>query len=110
MARWEAIRSSAQKRMTRSEATVRWTHARLASRAGRIRSRRDPPEHVPTGMERNIALLHRAGAELGIEAEDLPGGFVRLTLGDRERYGHGSDLDFEPLVAWFMCGDKELTS
>jgi cyanophycin synthetase len=109
MARPKAIQASARRRITRSEGTVRRTRARLSSRADRIRIRIARPAHVPTGMERNIALLHRAGAELGIEVEELPGGFVRLTLGDREHYGHGSDLDFEPLVPWFVCGDKELT-
>jgi cyanophycin synthetase len=104
-----AVAESVRDRVTRYDAAVRRTRTRLGSRAARVRSRVKPPEQAPSGMARNIALLHRAGADLGIDVEDLPGGFVRLARGDREHYGHGSDLGFEPLVPWFICGDKELS-
>jgi hypothetical protein len=43
---------------------------------------------VPTGVERNIEPFRRAGGELGIEVDELPRGFVRLSLVDRDSYPH----------------------
>jgi cyanophycin synthetase len=93
-----------------SEAGLRRLRGRLLSRVASVRWRLKLSPHTPSGLELNINVLRRAGAERGIDVEELPGGFFRLRRGDRESYAHGSDLAFEPLVPWFICGDKELTN
>lgn len=93
-----------------SEAVLQRIGEGTQSRVRGVQRRLGLSEPVPSCYELNIDLLRRAGAELGVDVQELPGGFVRLKRGDRESYAHGSDLAFEPLVPWFICGDKQLTS
>jgi cyanophycin synthetase len=67
-------------------------------------------EQPPTPTDLNVAMVRAAAAELGIEVTSLPGGFLELTRGDATQFSRGSDFAFEPLVPWFMCGDKRMTS
>ena len=85
------------------------TGRRLAERAGGLRRRvlREPPV---TAAALNVQTLRAAASELGVAVEELPGGFLRLRHGDAVSLAYGTNFAFDPLVPYFACGDKALTS
>jgi cyanophycin synthetase len=68
---------------------------------------REPPV---TAVALNVQTLKAAASELGVAVEELPGGFLRLRRGDAVSLAYGTNFAFEPLVPYFVCGDKALTS
>ena len=91
------------------EARARRTGRRLAERASGLRRRvlREPPV---TAAALNVQTLRAAASELGVTVEELPGGFLRLRHGDEVSLTYGTNFAFDPLVPYFACGDKALTS
>jgi cyanophycin synthetase len=65
---------------------------------------------VPTATDLNTQNLETAAARLDITVEGLPGRFLKLTHRGRVSYSYEANLGFEPLVPFFACGDKWLTS
>ena len=94
----------------RAEAAAHRSRHGAAGVAGRVRRLLGVGETAPTATDLNIANVLAAAERLGVEAETLPGGFVELTRDGTTFYSHSSDFAFEPLVPYFMCGDKGLTS
>jgi cyanophycin synthetase len=58
----------------------------------------------------NTKIILSAADRLGINAEKLPGRFVKLTYKEQVSYCQGSDFEFENLIAARICGNKQLTS
>lgn len=89
-----------------SAAAHRLRH-RLAAAADRRLRGRQP---APTAADLNVENVRAAAAALGVEVEVVPGGFLKLVHGTESSYAYGTDFAFEPLVPYFVCGDKSLTS
>jgi cyanophycin synthetase len=78
--------------------------------AGRARRLLGVGEAAPTATDLNVANVVAAAERVGVEAETLPGGFVKLTRDGATFHSLSSAFAFEPLLPYFMCGDKGLTS
>jgi len=62
----------------------------------------------PTDQHNRLIL---AGArQLGLTATELPSKFLRISDGKKVIYSTESNFSFESLTAFWMCGDKHLTS
>jgi cyanophycin synthetase len=92
-----------------AEVRSRRAGRRMTERAAGLRRRvlHEPPV---TAAALNVQTLRAAASELGVDVEELPGGFLRLRHGDSVSLAYGTNFAFEPLVPYFVCGDKTLTS
>ena len=92
-----------------AEVRSRRAGRRITERAAGLRRRvlHQPPV---TAAALNVQTLRAAASGLGVVVEELPGGFLRLRHGDEVSLAYGTNFAFEPLVPYFACGDKALTS
>jgi cyanophycin synthetase len=90
-------------------AQSRRARRRAAARASGLR-RRVLHEPQVTAAALNVETLRAAASGLGVAVEELPGGFVRLRHGGAVSLAYSTNFAFEPLVPYFACGDKALTS
>lgn len=99
--------------------TLSYHSALLASRGIQL-SRR-----LARGVLRRVPFLHGNGTQArpihdelvlsaarkaGYRVDELPGGFLRISNGRKVLYSRDFDFSFESLTAYWMCGDKHLTS
>ena len=84
------------------------TRARRGARALGARAAGRPQV---TATDLNVSVIRAAAERLGMTAEPLPGGVLKLTHGERVSYtARWSDFAFELLVPAFLSGDKWLTA
>ena len=55
-------------------------------------------------------LVIAAAKKLGLQVDELPYDFLRVSDGAKVIYSRDFDFSFESLTAYWMCGDKYLTS
>src|SRR5438093_6466949 len=55
-------------------------------------------------------LVRTAAKSLNLEVEELPNDFMRISNGDTVLYANDFNFSLESLTAYWMCGDKHLTS
>jgi cyanophycin synthetase len=55
-------------------------------------------------------LVRAAAREMNLRVDELPYGFLRISDGTRIVYSSDFNFSFESLTAYWMCGDKHLTS
>ena len=66
---------------------------------------------VEQSADRTNKMIICSGARrLGVSVRDLPHEYLELKLGNRTCYAISSDLSFESLLAYKMCGNKLITS
>jgi D-alanine-D-alanine ligase-like ATP-grasp enzyme len=63
----------------------------------------------PAGGSHND-LVRTAALSLNLQVEDLPSQFLRISDGTTVIYSNDFNFSFESLTAYWMCGDKYLTS
>lgn len=76
----------------------------VARRASSLKGERS------SGRPAHDQLVFLAAGRANLNVEDLPYGFLRISDGERVLYSKDFDFSFESLTAYWMCGNKHLTS
>jgi len=65
---------------------------------------------LESATDQHNRLILTGARKLGLRAEELPTKFLRISDGKKVIYSRESSFSFESLTAFWMCGDKHLTS
>jgi cyanophycin synthetase len=92
-----------------------WSRRRLHTlkKYARILFRRLPFSKWEKSVDRGALindLVSAAARKLDLHVDELPYGFLRITDGATVVYSRDFDFSLESLTAYWLCGDKHLTS
>lgn len=93
-----------------AQARAHRARGRLGVRVRGVQHRLRRDGAAPGATDLNVESVCAAAVKVGVRAELLRNGFLKLTHDGSVSYARSSDFAFESLVAYFVCGDKWLTS
>ena len=105
--RWK---TSATQTLLAAEVLANRARSRLGNHARGVQYRLRRTSGAPSAADLNTENVCAAAAKLGAGVERLRNGFLKLTYNGSVSYARSADFEFESLVAYFVCGDKWLTS
>jgi cyanophycin synthetase len=69
-----------------------------------------PARRPEPAKARHDRLVRAAAGAMALKVDELPYGFLRISDGRKTIYSSDFNFSFDSLTAYWMCGDKHLTS